>query len=405
MMVYNRRHLYIAITIAVLIRIVVFFYLIIHPIADNPVQLISPLIMRDKGGDMRLYLLAQKMYFSKDSKDVKDIIHDIMTPDPISPYYPISVKGQPVVPLFPALLSISNYKEGSTLPLSAIYFLFSIILSYIWLEWLFNKKVHFLWLIFFAIIPNYLYFTFAIGPDLLFYLLFAVYYLYYFKADQNKRDICIWVLMLFLMILTRPNTLSIMLFIVIDFVFFKESTFFVKAAVSAIMVIGAILLWILLNHYFFAYIRHSMFYSEEGLFGYTTNQYLHGIYNSLPLWLNYICSYISLIFAKIVYLFGLRPSISNQSLKFIILRGYTGLVLLPGFAYLFFQGYYRDKILVSLFILPVIIGVPNEKYILTIYPIIFYYTTVFFGNLYRYYYGIQYNDDKRGVLIESKNMP
>jgi hypothetical protein len=350
-------HLYIAISVAILIRIAVFFYLIYYPVPNyNPQQLISPIIMQTLVGDITIYRAAGKMYFSR------NIITNIK--------HSLHARQLMVCPLYPALLRIFHYTDGCVLPLSITYVIFSIILSILWLGWLFNKKVNLFWLIFFAIIPNYLYFTFSISTDLFFSLLFAIYYIYYFKEEQTQRDVYIWILMAALMLLTRPNTLSIIIFIAIDYIFIKNNNRLQKITVFVIFVIISILSGIYFYDYFRLYLKDSFI---QPLFGYTVGDYIHGVYNSLPKWLNYVCSYISLFLAKITYMVGLRPSYCNQTFEFVFLRAYTGLVLLPGLIYLFYQKQNKDKILILMFILPVIIGIPCERYLLPIYPLLFLY--------------------------------
>ena len=100
-------------------------------------------------------------------------------------------------------------------------------------------------------------------------------------------------------------------------------------------------------------------------------EYLAGIYDSLPYWLNLLLSWLSLAGAKILYLVGFRPSYAGTETYIVLLRALPGLIFLPGLIYLFIKGDRSHKFLLALFLLPIVAGASQDRYILPIQPILF----------------------------------
>ena len=76
-----------------------------------------------------------------------------------------------------------------------------------------KKGVSTPWLIIFALIPNPVWFTLVISPDLLFAALFVAFFLLYFEVRPSFGQTTAWVLIFAAMLLLRPNGFSILVFV------------------------------------------------------------------------------------------------------------------------------------------------------------------------------------------------
>lgn len=76
-----------------------------------------------------------------------------------------------------------DYGPGNTLPLAIFYLVAGTALVVIWLWWLDRKGVSYFWLMVFALFPYRVWLTVNISTDLLFALLFAVFYVAYFRRN------------------------------------------------------------------------------------------------------------------------------------------------------------------------------------------------------------------------------
>jgi hypothetical protein len=108
-------------------------------------------------------------------------------------------------------------------------------------------------------------------------------------------------------------------------------------------------------------------------FGIPARDYHTGAFTALPEWLNLGLSWIALGLAKLSYLVGLRPSDAGTDLVFVLFRALPGIVLLIG---LYRVAVSRDRplqLLVGLFLFPIFLGAAQDRYILPLQPVLFYF--------------------------------
>jgi len=266
------------------------------------------------------------------------------------------------------LLQIFNYTKGNTFMLSFFYLCISIVLSWIWLYWLNKKKLPWYVLWIFALLPNPLWFMLAISTDLLFALFFAVFFILYFEKPVEKK-FPLWVIPLFIMLLTRPNGISIILFVLWD-KFLNRQNFSYEKIINIITLILLVPLIFFLLPYFWTFFDISCGMS---FFNVISKEYIAGIFSCLPMGINQIVSWVCFAGAKVLYFVGLRPSYGNISLAVLLARALPGLILLPGFIYLLLKGDKRHRVLFLFYFLPVFLGASQDRYNLPFQPVLYYY--------------------------------
>lgn len=401
----RNRVFWFAVVLAIAARIAVFGFAAQSAIAvqnGNP----TSLIQFQLGSDIQFYLRSARAYRklpftqisclpagleSVLSSCIKSFLEyydfrNIESTDPARPgtYRSRSVIGDNVdyflaPPVLPALLIAFDYRDGNPIPFGAFYLLLSCVLVALWLRWLWAQGLATPWLVVFALVPNPIWFTISISTDLVFALVFAAFYLFYFSPQRNRWRIGLWMLFLALTVLTRPNGVSFLLFVVADGIFFATQSVRINRVVLAALV-APILAAVI---FFFAphlnvYIFHGM---DISYFGVAQHEFLSGIYESWPIWFDRPMSWLSLLGAKVVYLVGLRPSYDQVPLAFLILRASVGLVLLPGLIYLFLRADWRIRFLVALYLLPIFLGASQDRYNLPIQPILFFYGVLAFHEM------------------------
>ena len=355
--------LVIALAVAITVRLVIFIVVAVHPISADSGNLVSPSILN--GTDLPSYLDAKREFFTG---SVEQLVKKFAA------YYVSPQKQQEglivTAPLFPALLLLFKYDAGNTWPLAGAFLVGGMWLVAMWLRWLVNRGVPLFWLIVFAIVPSPVYYAMCIGTDLPFSILFALFFLHYMKEVWTRQDIFIWGMALFLSLLTRPNALSILMFVLIDLLVLEghetlKSPWFL---LGATLVVGA------LGLFYYPYFMTEMHgASRKMFFGSSSQEYWGGMFSSVPGWLNILASWTALCLARILYFAGLRPSYSGVSTFFVVMRALPGLILLPGIVYLFWKGEPKEKLLVSAFLLPIVIASSQDRYNLPIQPLLFFY--------------------------------
>ena len=361
----SRAWLWAAGAIAIGLRLALFIATSYHPIVADSGTLVSPKIV--SGTDLLFYQERQRDIFSAPAKKS------------LADYLPFSCASQGMLagPLLPALLQLFRYENGNSWPL-ALFFLFAGSgMTLAWLRWLQRAGVSPVGLTLFAFLPGPIYYTLCVGTELPFCLLFTVFFISYFKKSWDLAAVAAWSVMLLLLLLTRPNALAILLFVILD----STRRYYSNLSLKRMSVLGGLLAAALLfGGLFFSYF--AIVYkatATKAFFGVPDNQYLEGLYPMFPIWLDRFLSVISLIGAKILYLFGLRPSYSHVSMPYVLFRVASGLFLLPGFIYLFAKGEARHKALVFLFVLPILMVGSQERYSLPIQPLLFFYAAKAFG--------------------------
>jgi len=381
---------WLVVLIAVVARLAVFAVAIQAPILNQRGAAISPLEMQT-GTDIHFYLRSMRTYRELSLSEIVEVFtkyYDFDTelpegapvdcaPDRIM----CSPKSRSIVgsyadyflapPVFPMLLSALNYQEGNTLPFAVFYLFLSSLLVFLWLRWLWAKGIAAHWLFVFALIPNPIWFTLSISTELVFALVFAVFYLAYTAPGSNRSRVALWILFLGLTLLTRPNGVSVLLFVIADGLLFTSRSLRVNflpiALVITPILAGTIFFF---GPHFNIFVVHS---ATMSYFGTEQGHYLTGIYGALPVWLDWPLSWISLVGAKMLYFVGLRPTYGELPLVVQFVRGAVGVILLPGLIYLFLRADWRLRLLVGLYLLPIFLGASQDRYNLPIQPILFFY--------------------------------
>lgn len=355
-------HKFFVIAVAsVLIRIVAFILFMFINLQDHKGNIVSPL-EEQHGIDTAFYQEAAEQYKTYGWSILYKKTEDFYK-DPSTEY-----SGMSPMPLFPLLLILTDYQDGNTIPLALLYLVFCCMLCLIWLRWLKDNGCPTLGLWLFTVIPNPIYFMIAIGTDLPFALLFSVFFVSYFSKNRNNY---IWISALILLFLMRPNSLSIGIFVMLDqilrdFNFEKR----LKVIVFSVMTLAVSVIAIFSLPYFVVYLDLS---KDFTYFGVSNAEYIKGIYSNLPIFLDKILSITTFIFAKILYFCGLRPSYSDISLEIVFLRAFVGIFLLPGLIYILISKNRSLQMLIFIYMLPIFIGATQDRYHLSIFPILYLY--------------------------------
>ena len=360
----SARGLWAAIALAIAARIGVFVASIIRPISNERGLPVSPLHTQGYF-DFQFYLDSLERYHGPWTELIEQFVRFYQSPFD-APVIPL-ISG----PVFPLLMDIFNYGPGNFLPLAVFYLLISVGLSAAWLVWLSNKGVPTPWLLVFAVIPNPIWFTLVISPDLLFAALFAAFFLLYFEARPSTAQTAGWVAMLAIMLLLRPNGFSVLLFVALH----AGWSMFQSRAVDSRRAVLVTVLLLVFGLYLYPYFLNEMQKAGGVLsyFGYTPSAYINGIYPALPGWIDLPLSWVALAAAKLIYFVGLRPSYGVTDTFLVLARGGAGLILLPGLFYLFWAGRRGEMALIALYCLPILLGPAQDRYYLPIYPILFLY--------------------------------
>lgn len=376
MSMHRRSWLWIAIGVAVVARIVIFGVAFDHPVANEGGAPTSPKVMQS-GTDIGFYLRSSQKYLRISPVEILRSIskyYDFDDADRDSTE-PHSLDAETIdyfvaPPAFPVLLNVFRYRDGNTLPLALLYLVVSCVLVTLWLKWLSDKQVGFAWLVTFALIPNPIWFTISISTDLLFALSFAGFYLLYFSKHWPPLRVALWVGFLLFCLLTRPNGLSVFLFVAADLALSAGAVRRPRPLMFGFLSVVALAFAFVLLPHFVIFARRGM---QITYFGFSQAEYLGGVFRSVPVWLNLPLSWLSLSVAKILYFAGLRPSYGDISWTFLVLRGAAGLILLPGLVYVFAKGDRKHQMLIGLYLLPVFLGATQDRYNLAIQPVLFFY--------------------------------
>ena len=354
-----------AIAVAATFRVSTFLYTLFWPISNERGLPVSPL-HNQSYYDFQFYLDSLARYSGSFFEIVQDFLQFYQAPF-VAPVVIPLISG----PVFPLVLDVFSYGPGNFMPLAVFYLLISIGLAAAWLKWLSNKGVSAPWLIAFALIPNPIWFTIVISPDLLFAALFAVFFLLYFEARTSTAQTTGWVLALAAMLLLHPNGFSLLLFVCAHagWSMIQNRHFEIRRAT----LVGILLL--VFGVYLYPYFFNEMQKAGGVLsyFGYTPSEYISGIFPGLPGWLDRPISWVALAAVKLTYFAGLRPSYGVTNTLMVLARSGAGLILLPGFLYLFWAGHRGKMALIALYCLPILLGPAQDRYYLPIYPILYMY--------------------------------
>jgi hypothetical protein len=170
-------------------------------------------------------------------------------------------------------------------------------------------------------------------------------------------------------LLTRPNGYSLLIFILIDFLYrhaiHKRNNIFPIFTVLILTFVFSLYLY----PYFITELKRAS--SDMAFFGIKSSEYTAGLFGSLPQAIDTILSFGALGAAKILYFVGLRPTYGETSVELVILRAVSGVILLPGFLRIAFAGSNRVRLFTAIFFLPIFLGPSQDRYNLPIFPLLF----------------------------------
>ena len=132
--------------------------------------------------------------------------------------------------------------------------------------------------------------------------------------------------------------------------------------------------------YFLMVQESSLVLSYWGLF---PQQYFDGLFPNLPRLFDQVISNGVLVVSKLIYASGLRPSYSDVPAILVFLRAIGGVLILPGIFYCFIRGSWFERVLLLGFLLPLLITVAQERYLLPIAPLLLLYGGIFWKEFYQ----------------------
>lgn len=275
-------------------------------------------------------------------------------------------------PIFPWLLQFTSYDTGRPYYLSLLYIGFSIITGIIWATHF--KKIGSTTIEQLIIVcyPLSIYYTLLLSTEMVFSLFIgSLYILMSSEIKLSEKKLILSLAVLFLCIFTRPNSISLLpvfgYWIWCNRLKFKASVFYLLSIVY-------ILLFLISSIYYLPYfIAFSSSSTEITYWDIPQREYLSGLFYKLPNIINIFLSSLLLIFSKLIYIVGMRPSYSGAALHLVLLRAAGGLVMLPGIFYIFLHGARFEKIFIFFFIFPILYGASQERYLLPIAPILLFY--------------------------------
>ena len=395
-----------AVIISILFRLSIWVFSIFIPITNESGIPISPL-NANSGIDLNFYV-AESLYYKDYLCSLYNIIVSsdgcitkaIFIADVSQFLRPFEltnlVGGTPMIdeldiqfpagPILPTLIIITNFTNTPWI-LSFIFFLFSSYLVYISIKWLNQKNVSWFWLFLYGGLPIPVWFMLNISPDLLFAIVVSTF-LFIISSEtknlKNTNTVIYLIALSFISILLKPNGLSLFIFVFCFLLYEDILSNKFKILIFLISLILFILFIYFYGFYLFSFIKSSSLYRQ--IFGYTQIEYINGIYNFLPDALNKVFSWFSLLFAKLLYLSGLRPTFGETNNYLVLIRSSVGLIIFPGIIWLFFKGSFVEKLFVIIFLAPILLGLAQERYSIPIYPILFFYGTLFYTHVFKTIY-------------------
>jgi len=272
-------------------------------------------------------------------------------------------------PVFPLLIGMFGYVDGNTLPLAVCFLIFNCLWWGMWLSWFGQRGLGTLWLYAMALVPNPVWFMLVVSPDFVLAALVGTFYIFYMRDRQTQMTIALWAILLLLIVLTRPNGYSVLLFVLLDSLWRHYRSGDGSGWLIALVSLSVVLAGLYLFPYFFTEMRKTMV--NHVFFGLQTTSYWAGLFSELPRWLDVPLSLLALGGAKVLYLMGLRPAYGMASDGLVLMRALPGLVLLPGMIWgLLFAGM-RTRIFLLIFLFPIFLGPSQDRYNLPIFPLLF----------------------------------
>lgn|GEM_PF-1225902 len=275
-------------------------------------------------------------------------------------------------PVYPALVSLFGFQASPVL-LSTLYVGLGLLLGLAWASWAKGRAMPWQAQALLGAFPFLVYYAVLVSTDLLFALwVWAVFYLLS-KASNGFRIPFIWLAAFILLaVLTRPTGLALVgiagLFLVLRS---PRQMFKTWPGVLFLLFLFFISFWGLV-YYAPYYLVHDANGANTHYFGLLPQAYKDGLFPSLPEMLNTGVSWALLFFAKLLHAAGLRPSYADIHPLLTLARALPGIIFLPGLLLVMIKGSLLERIFVGLFMLPVFVAASQERYLLGIMPIMFY---------------------------------
>lgn len=354
-----------------------FFGTLLVPIPNESGLPISPLTA-NTALDLGYYQWARGLYFGETQVLIDAIYRLVLNEGPISFFLP--------GPLYPSLLQVFDYGPANTMPLASVYLLLSVGLIAAWLWWLWRNGVGRIWLCVFAVLPTPFWFMLNVSTDLLFAVIVCAFWLLWFnRRVLDLRRMASVAVVVVLALLLRPNALSLLLFLCVDVLIWEVAASGPGEARRRGLLFTALIVIIFVGFavFYLPYFRWVVAGNSAMVtyFGWLPSQYMEGLWPNLPKALNLGLSWFALLAAKVLYLTGLRPSFGEAALPLVILRMLPGFIMLPGLVWLFFWASWRVRLFVFCFLAPILLGISQDRYVLPIQPILFYYGTKAYRDL------------------------
>jgi hypothetical protein len=286
-------------------------------------------------------------------------------------------------PFFSTLLHLLDY-ERFRAPLAWLYLLFGGFLGWLWAMFFAMRNMK-LWMqVFAASFPALVYYSFLVSTDLLYAVLMAFFYASAWAVLLRMQGAWIWC-MGFLMaaLLSRPNALAMIpvLFVVLA----SESALQWRNKLIFMFIFGFFGLYMTI-YYLPYYWIHEGNAVNTHYWGIYPQQFHKGLFPGCPLWLNQAVSLFLLAVSKLVYSVGLRPSYADLNPWLVLARAWPGVLLLPGLIYGLLRGHWFDRIFVFFFLLPVYVGAAQERYLLSITPLLLLWGFQAYNSLWRQWF-------------------
>lgn len=347
------------------LQIIIFIFLCISPMSLGD-SLLSPLVSQynipvvsdmsfyvDTGqsyANLWDYIKSRLSYFFSGSQPNHN---DMMFSPPILPLLTIIF----LYPKYPILLSL-------------FFLLSNLYLKYIILKWFDKKKLPIYFMFLFLLIPHHYVFSLFLNPSILYAIPLFMYFTRF--ADHKITTSTSFTPLFYLSIVMtciRPNGFIFLLFTTLLYLFIHRHTKQRLKKQSIILVL------IIASFFITPYAVVSFFKGYNfSFFNIPTLNYLSGIYPFLPKIIDIPLSIVSLLISKISYFIGIRPSYSEISSSWTLIRSLSGIIFFfPGVIYLLVNArkHISSIFIIGLFTFPYIFGPINERYFLPILPIIF----------------------------------
>ena len=379
----------IIIVIAILSRVAIWIYAIYFPISNERGIDVSP-IRAYSAIDLNFYIYNLATYTNLMSLLLEGKF-DLLASFYNSYFGSCELRGLPEncipnilsTPVIPLLMYIFNFSETNAWPLSLFFLLSSSIWAVCWLHWMDSKNISLFFLAGFSLLPLPFWYMLNISSDMIFALFVGLVFLIFFNDSfQNKWKYLILIALAILAVGTRVNGVSICIFLFVVFIFSNNILIIYKIIFSLIMLLFIYYFW----DFFYSYLSNYSTSSAQNnmIFGYYVEEYYNGIFDFLPKILNIIISLITLLLAKIIYLSGLRPSFSSlndANLFLVILRNSCGIIILPGIIRSLIKSSKLEIFFIVCFIIPILFGTAQERYILPLIPIFYFHGAIFYSNI------------------------